>query len=206
MHSPASGALQWPTVAHRVAVALACGILLSGLGLLGMHVTGSQLFRTLGDSMEPAASDGSLVIARLTAPEDIRVSDFIIFPEASQTRRLIGHRVVLVVKDGERAFAMTQGDNNPVFDPDPVTLDRPVARVFLVIPWVGWFITLTAVWCLLAAIALLGLRIVWPWLAQRHPATVPNAIAVRTHGPAHQIRNKMGTLSEGLDGVSVHHE
>ncbi len=190
VHSSASPALQWREVAHRVLVALACGILLSGVGLLGLHVTGSQLYPTRGDSMEPASSSGSLLIARLTAPEDIRVSDFIVFPEASQTRRLIAHRVVVVVRDGERAFAMTQGDNNPVFDLDPVTLDRPVARVVLVIPWVGWFLTLTTVWCLLAAIALLGLRVAWPWLAQRRPATVPNAIAVKTHGPFSEQRTR----------------
>ena len=175
MYSPASGAVQWRKVAHRLSVGLACAIPLLGLGLLGMHVSGYRLFPTRGDSMEPASSAGSLLIARLTAPEDIRVSDFIVFPEASQTLPFTAHRVAVVAKDGERAVVITKGDNNPVFDPEPVTLHRPVARVVLVIPWVGWFVTLTTVWCLLAASALLGLRIAWPWLAQRHPATVLNA-------------------------------
>ena len=177
MQSSASGALQWRKVAHRLSVGLACAILLLGLGLLGMHVTGYRLFPTRGDSMEPASSAGSLLIARLTAPEDIRVNDFIVFPEASQTLPFTGHPVAVVVKDGERAVVITKGDNNPVFDPEPVTLHRPVARVVLVTPWVGWFITLTTVWCLLAASALLGFRIAWPWLAQRRPVTVLDAMS-----------------------------
>ncbi len=203
VHRPTSGTLQWRKVAHRLSMVHAYAILLSGLGLSAMHVTGNRLFRTLGDSMEPASSSGSLLIARLTAPEDIRVNDFIVFPEASQTRRLIGHRVVLVVKDGEQPVAITQGDNNPVFDPDPVTLDRPVARAFLVIPRVGWLMSLAIVWFLLAAIALLGLRIAWPWLAQQQPTTVLEAIAARTHG----VFGAQGMrFSKGLDVVSVHHE
>ena len=203
MQSSASGALQWRKVAHRLSVGLACAILLLGLGLLGMHVTGYRLFPTRGDSMEPASSAGSLLIARLTAPEDIRVSDFIVFPEASQTLPFTAHRVAVVVKDGERAVVITKGDNNPVFDPDPGTLDRPVARAFLVIPRVGWLMGPATLWCLLAAIELLGLRIAWPWLAQQKPTTVLEAIAARTHGV---IGAQGMRFSEGLDLVSVHHE
>ena len=141
MHSPASGAFQWRKVAHRLPVALVCAILLLGLGLLGMHVAGYRLFPVRGDSMEPASSAGSLLIARLTAPEDIRVSDFIVFPDASHALPFTAHRVDAVVKDRDRAIAITKGDNSPVVDPEPFTLDRPVARVTLVIPRVGWFVT-----------------------------------------------------------------
>ena len=106
MYSPASGAVQWRKVAHRLSVGLACAIPLLGLGLLGMHVSGYRLFPTRGDSMEPASSAGSLLIARLTAPEDIRVSDFIVFPEASQTLPFTAHRVAVVVKtESEQSFS-----------------------------------------------------------------------------------------------------
>ncbi len=157
MHRPASGTLQWRKVAHRLLVVLVCAILLLDLGLLGMHVTGYRLFPTRGDSMESASSAGSLLIARLTAPEDIRVSDFIVFPESSQTLPFTAHRVAVVEKDGERALAITKGDNNLVPDPEPVILDRPVARVVLEIPRVGWFVTLSTAWRLWVMSALLGL-------------------------------------------------
>ena len=121
--------------------------------------------------MEPASSAGSLLITRLTAPEDIRVSDFIVFPESSQTLPFTAHRVAAVAKDGERPVAITKGDNNPVFDPEPVTLDGPVARVVLAIPRVGWFVTLETAWRIWVMSALLGLTIALPRLAER-PTTM----------------------------------
>ena len=180
VHSPASGAFQWRKVAHRLPVALVCAILLLGLGLLGTNVTGYRLFPVRGDSMEPASSAGSLLIARLTAPEDIRVSNFIVFPDASQMYPFTAHRVDLVVKDRQRLVAITKGDNNSVLDPEPLTLDRPVARVILVIPRVGWFVTLSTVWRLWAINALLGLTIALPWLAERRTTRVLVPIFGRT--------------------------
>ena len=76
-----------------------------------------------------------------------------------------------VAKDGERLLAITKGDNNPVFDPEPVTLDRPVARVVLAIPQVGWFVTLETAWRIWVISALLGLTIALPRLAER-PTTM----------------------------------
>ena len=166
VHRPLSGTLQWRKVAHRLLVVLVCAILLLDLGLLGMHVAGYRLFPTLGDSMEPASSAGSLLIARLTAPEDIRSSDFIVFPESSPTLPFTTHRVDVFLTDGERAVAITKGDNNSVFDPEPLTLDGPVARVVLAIPLVGRFVTLRTAWRLWAISALLCLRMARPWLGQ----------------------------------------
>ncbi len=99
--------LQRREAGHRLTVAFACAALLLNLGLVGMHVTGYRLFPTRGDSMEPASSAGSLLIARLAAPEDIRVGDFIVFPKASQAFPFTAHRVDVVVRDGERAVAVT---------------------------------------------------------------------------------------------------
>ncbi len=172
MHRPASGTLQWRKVPHQRLVVLVCAILLLDLGLLGMHVTGYRLFPTLGDSMEPASSAGSLLIARLAAPEDIRVGDFIVFPKASQTLPFTAHRVDAVVKGGERAVVITKGDNNSVLDPEPVTLDRPVARVVLAIPLVGWFVTLETAWRVWVISALLWLSIALPRLAERRTTMV----------------------------------
>ena len=149
-----------------------CAILLLDLGLLGMHVAGYRLFPTLGDSMEPASSAGSLLIARLTAPEGIRSSDFIVFPESSRTLPFTAHRVDVFLKNGERAVAITKGDNSPGFDPEPLTLDRPVARVVLAIRRVGWFVTSETAWRLWVIVALLGLTIALPRLAERRTTAV----------------------------------
>ncbi len=172
MHRPLSGTLQWRKVAHRLLVVLVCAILLSDLGLLGMHVAGYRLFPTLGDSMEPASSAGSLLIARLTAPEDIRSSDFIVFPESSRTLPVTANRVDVLLTDGERAVAITKGDNNSGFDPEPLTLDGPVPRVVLAIPRVGWFVTPETAWRLWVINALLGLTIALRQLAERRTTMV----------------------------------
>ena len=169
MHRPT---LQRRKVGRRLTVAFACAALLLNLGLVGMHVTGYRLFPTRGDSMEPASSAGSLLVARMTAPEDIRVSDFIVFPALSPTFPFTAHRVAVVAKDGEHAVAVTKGDSNSGLDPEPVTLDTPVARVVLAIPRVGWFVTPQAAWRVWVMSALLGLTIALPWLAERRSTMV----------------------------------
>ena len=117
--------------------------------------------------MEPTSSAGSLLIARLTAPQDIRAGDFIVFPKASQATPFTTRRVDVVVKEGERAVAFTKGDDNPVVDSEPLTLNRPVARVIRAIPLVGRFMTRGTVWRLWAVNALLGLRFALRWLGER---------------------------------------
>ena len=108
----------------------------------------------------------------MTAPEDIRVSDFIVFPALSPTFPFTAHRVAVVAKDGEHPVAVTKGDSNSGLDPEPVTLDTPVARVVLAIPRVGWFVTPQAAWRVWVMSALLGLTIALPWLAERRSTMV----------------------------------
>src|SRR6185437_7046296 len=50
------------------------------------------------------------------------------------------HRVaVLTEQDGQRQ-AQLKGDANPVPDPEPVVLDRPLARSVVVVPVAGYFV------------------------------------------------------------------
>ncbi|MFQ5934464.1 MAG: hypothetical protein ACE5KI_07460, partial [Dehalococcoidia bacterium] len=77
------------------------------------------------------------------------------------------HRVVALLKDGERIVAFTMGDNNPIADFEPLTLDRPVERVVLIAPYLGWWMTPTTGWLLLGISALLGLRAALRWKAHK---------------------------------------
>ncbi len=172
MNGPDAGTFRSHNVTHRLCVVTAWAILLVGLGLMGFYPVGWRFIPTRGDSMEPTSSSGSLLIARLAAPEDIRVGDFIVFPEASQTLPFTAHRVAALLSEGGRFIALTKGDNNMGLDPERVTLDNPLPRVVLAVPWVGWFVTLKTVCFLLAIIALLGLRIASPWVAQRRVTMV----------------------------------
>ncbi len=175
-------ALRWRKIARRVPLALAWALLILGLGLLGLRLAGYQYIYTRGDSMEPTVSAGSLLLARTAAPEDIRAGDIIAFPGTSKGTPSVLHRVVALVDDGNRMIAFTQGDNNPVLDPDPLTLDRPFQRVVLIVPYLGWWVTPALVWHLLGISALLWVRIALRWRAQRktkNPTKVPRHIGTK---------------------------
>lgn len=161
------------TVARRVFLALAWALLLFSVGLLALRLAGFQQISTRGDSMEPTFSAGSLLLARLTAPQDIRVGDIITFPGPSEAIPNIIHRVAVLKHDGQRIAAITMGDNNPVPDPEPLTLNRPLARVVLMIPYIGWLFTPVLGWHLLAVGILLGVRGYSSWRTQRGTKTVP---------------------------------
>jgi len=132
---------------------------------------------TRGDSMQPTISSGSLLLARGTAPEDIQAGDIVAFPPESEGIPSIVHRVVALIDDGERRFALTMGDNNPVPDPEPLTLDKPIPRVVLILPYLGWWATPALGWHLLAISALLGLRLTLRWRAQRKARASTNTLS-----------------------------
>ena len=152
---------------QRLSLALAWALLILGLGLLGLRLAGYQYIYTRGDSMEPTFSAGSLLLTRPAAPEDIQAGDIIAFPGASEGIPNVVHRVLALQTEGQRIVALTMGDNNPVPDLAPLTLDRPVARVVLMIPYAGWWMTPALGWHLLGVGALLGLRTTLSWGAQR---------------------------------------
>ena len=115
---------------------------------------GYELISSRGNSMEPTFPDRSLLLGRTTGPENVRVGDIITFPAPSEDIPYTVHRVVDIVEDQERRLAITQGDNNPVPDPELVPLDRPVIRVGVILPHLGWWLSREVVWSLYAIAAL----------------------------------------------------
>ena len=122
---------------------LSPGIGLSTLrvSVLGLGLAGYQYISIRGDSMEPTIFAGSLLLARQTVPGDVRAGDVIAFPGTSQGISNIVHRVVALQKDSQHIVALTMDDNNPVLDPEPLNLNRPVARIVLILPYLGWWMT-----------------------------------------------------------------
>lgn len=154
-------------VVCRVSLTLAWALLLLGAGLLGLRLAGYHYIYVRGDSMEPTFSAGTLLLARPTSPQDVRAGDIIAFPGPSEGMPKVVHRVVALQTDGQRIVARTMGDNNPVLDPQPLTLDKNVARVVLIIPYFGWWVTPAVGWHLLGVGALLSLRATLRWRAQQ---------------------------------------
>ena len=141
-----------------IPVGLALTLLLFGVIATTMRLAGFQYISTRGQSMEPTISPGSLLIARKTAPDEIRTGDIVGFSASFGGGVSIVHRVVMLETGGEHPVAMTMGDNNPVPDPEQLVLDRPVARVVWMAPHLGWIVNPNLGWVLLVVGAVAGLR------------------------------------------------
>ena len=155
----------WGRPTHWISSLPAWGLVLFGMSCLGLILAGYRPISTQGDSMDPTIAGGSLLLARRVLPEHVRVGDIIGFPDASGEFPLVVHRVLAVLTDAEHITAVTKGDNNPMPDLIPVTLDRPVTRVAFVLPALVSSSTVTLVWYLCVIGALLG-----QWLGLRRRA------------------------------------
>src|SRR5690348_7275661 len=126
-------------VVARVAVlaAAVAGVIV----LLAGHVLGWSALVVRSGSMEPDVPVGSLVVARPAAPGDVHLGDVVAVPRELGGRRvLVLHRVVVLTEQDGQRQAQLKGDANPVPDPEPVVLDRPLARSVVVVPVAGYFV------------------------------------------------------------------
>jgi signal peptidase I len=144
-------------------VAGAAGVIV----LLAGHLLGWSALVVRSGSMEPAVPVGSLVVARPAAPGDLHLRDIVAVPRELRGRHvLVLHRVVVLTeRDGQRQ-AQLRGDANPVPDPEPVVLDRPVARSVVVVPLAGYAVAaarvaLTPSRAVLVLAGALGLVLIW---------------------------------------------
>ncbi len=131
-------------------------------------------YRTLavqGGSMGESIANGSLVIARPLAPEDVHVKDVILVQEENTgavTRPKL-HRVVTVNRRGDRTTVETKGDSNATRDPTLYPLPDTVFTPAYTLPYVGHLVTFVATpigWALLVALpgtglTFLALRSIW---------------------------------------------
>ena len=108
------------------------------------YLTGSNVPLAVveGYSMWPTLRQGDLIIAYKPSPEDIHVGDIIIYKDYRGT--LIIHRVIEVLKRGNKYYYVTKGDNNPYRDPMDVPYERVEGKVITInnivikIPYLGY--------------------------------------------------------------------
>lgn len=93
----------------------------------------------LSGSMEPTISAGDVVIVGDVAPEAVAPGDVITFRREGESVPTT-HRVVSVTSTTEGIAFTTKGDANEEADPGPVTPDRLVGRVTLVVPVIGYVV------------------------------------------------------------------
>ena len=93
-------------------------------------IFGYRAFTVVGRSMEPTFCEGSILIVKQVEPADIRSNDIITYFCDRSSVALTTHRVSRIedLACGCPQF-ITKGDNNMVFDPDPVVSEALVGKV-----------------------------------------------------------------------------
>jgi signal peptidase len=84
---------------------------------------GVSLLRVVTGSMEPNIPEGSVILARDTDPNDLRIGDVISFYSSDPRldRAINTHRIENIVESGGENFFVTKGDANPIPDVYSVT-------------------------------------------------------------------------------------
>lgn len=123
---------------------ITAGILLLILGIAALAivvpaVTGSTALTVMTSSMEPGLPPGTMVVVKPTPLDEIKPGDIITYQLNSGDPALVTHRVTqqLMTADHQLQF-ITQGDNNPQADPDPVREVQVRGVVWYSIPYLGW--------------------------------------------------------------------
>lgn len=123
---------------------------------------GYQLKTVLSGSMEPTFKTGSIIAVKpLENPTNLQKNDVITFMETEE--KLITHRIIEVIDNGEQVLYRTKGDNNEDPDTSAVMPQNIVGKYSgLTIPYAGYFIdyakskTGTALLLIIPGIFLLG--------------------------------------------------
>ena len=121
--------------------ALLVAVSLAGL-MLVPSLLGYQRYVITGGSMSGSIDRGSLVFAKKTPEEQLKVGDVITYrpPRGIAPQELVTHRIVSIRHDRSgRLVLRTKGDANPIADPWTFTPDqRDQARTVAHIPYVGF--------------------------------------------------------------------
>ena len=91
----------------------------------------------MSSSMEPTIPIGSIVVVKRVNPDDVKVSDIIVF-QRSDSKTL--HRVIDKIVENDSYYFKTKGDANE--DPDPWTVqpEQVNGALLLTIPYYGYLI------------------------------------------------------------------
>lgn len=119
-----------------VAAVVAIGLLL--LTSVAPIPAGIEVKIVQSGSMEPAIKTGAIVFVRST--DTYVIGDVIMFGEDSPTDVPTTHRIVSDEIRSGVIYYRTMGDANEDPDPQPVTKDDIIGKVFLDIPYLGYVI------------------------------------------------------------------
>lgn len=98
----------------------------------------------VSDSMSPGLNGGDLIIVKESNPEEIRINDIISF--RFDDSRIITHRAIKIIGQGNKLRITTKGDANEEPDNWEVYKRNIIGICFFKIPYGGYFVKLMASW------------------------------------------------------------
>lgn len=114
-----------------------CGGLVLAVGL--PNAFHAKSLTVMSGSMEPTIGTGDVVVARQTAPMDVRVGDIVTFRDPLNHDRLITHRVREMHVKGDDVVFTTRGDANTGEEHWAVPTTGTIGRVAYHVPRLGYF-------------------------------------------------------------------
>lgn len=101
------------TVARLLAAgSAACAVLLLLVVGIGPRTGRYQTVTVLTGSMRPSMPEGSVIVTTPMPARDVRVGDVITYRIPVEDHRIVTHRVVELVRGGNRPIVRTRGDAN----------------------------------------------------------------------------------------------
>lgn len=110
--------------------------------LVGVRLTGLQIFSVLSPSMEPEYPTGSLIYVKEVDPMTLEVGDVITFRLNDTTTAT--HRIIERVHETDSPDSLcfrTKGDANEIADGPPVYPDSVIGTPVFMIPLLGYLAT-----------------------------------------------------------------
>ncbi|QKY68984.1 signal peptidase I SipW [Lentibacillus sp. CBA3610] len=140
------------------------------------EIFGYQLKTVLSGSMEPNIQTGSIIAVK-PGGDMTRFQNGDVITYMEEAEKLVTHRVVDVMNNGEHVMYQTKGDNNDAPDSNPVLSENVVAEYTgFTIPYLGYLVNLSqsqngAFLLLVPGLLLLGYSgfIIWRALKEIDP-------------------------------------
>lgn len=118
-------------------VGIACVAFLLAVGV-GPRTGRYATLTVLSGSMRPEIPEGSVVVVTPLRPDQVRVGQILTYAVPEGDHRVVSHRVVELVRGGDRPVIRTQGDANNAPDPWLAEIDDDtVWQVRYSVPYVG---------------------------------------------------------------------
>lgn len=125
----------WKKVWNGISTMLVVLVVTLAVLMVGVRLTGLQVYTVLSGSMAPTYPTGALLYVKEMDPSRLRVGDPATFV-MNEELTVATHRVIEI--DGGKECFYTKGDANDVPDANPVLYENFLGRPVFCIPYLGY--------------------------------------------------------------------